>query len=160
MAKQIKNSSFTWEGTNRRGQTIKGEMSGQNAAIVKAQLRKQGVNPLKVRKAAQPLFGIGGPKKKKIQSSDITFFTRQMATMIKAGVPLVQSFDIVADGMDNVSMKELVYTIRDSVSAGNDFASALKQHPEYFPDDLTCNLVESGEQGRCAGVHAGQSGGV
>ncbi|UZK04292.1 type II secretion system F family protein [Venatoribacter cucullus] len=145
MAKQIKNSSFTWEGTNRRGQTIKGEMSGQNAAIVKAQLRKQGVTPLKVRKAAQPLFGIGGPKKKKIQSSDITFFTRQMATMIKAGVPLVQSFDIVADGMDNVSMKELVYTIRDSVSAGNDFASALKQHPEYF-DDLTCNLVESGEQ--------------
>src|SRR5690606_9348087 len=145
MAKQIKNSSFTWEGTNRRGQTIKGEMSGQNAAIVKAQLRKQGVNPLRVRKAAQPLLGLSGPRKKKITSSDITFFTRQMATMIKAGVPLVQSFDIVGDGVDNPAMKELISNIRDSVSAGNDFASALKQHPEYF-DALTCNLVESGEQ--------------
>lgn len=145
MAKQIKNSSFTWEGVNRRGQTIKGDMTGQNAAMVKAQLRKQGVNPIKVRKVAQPLFGIGGPKKKKITTGDVTFFTRQMATMIKAGVPLVQSFDIVADGVDNVSMKELIFGIRDSVSAGNDFASALKQYPEYF-DDLTCNLVESGEQ--------------
>jgi type IV pilus assembly protein PilC len=145
MAKQIKNSSFTWEGVNRRGQTIKGDMTGQNAAMVKAQLRKQGVNPIKVRKAAQPLFGLGGPKKKKITTSDVTFFTRQMATMIKAGVPLVQSFDIVADGVDNQSMKDLIFGIRDSVSAGNDFASALKQYPEYF-DDLTCNLVESGEQ--------------
>jgi len=145
MAKQVKNSSFTWEGVNRRGQTIKGDMTGQNAAMVKAQLRKQGVNPTKVRKAAQPLFGLGGPKKKKIKSADITFFTRQMATMIKAGVPLVQSFDIVSDGVDNASMKELISGIRDSVSAGNDFASALKQYPEYF-DELTCNLVESGEQ--------------
>lgn len=145
MAKQVKNSSFTWEGVNRRGQTIKGDMTGQNAAMVKAQLRKQGVNPIKVRKAAQPLFGLGGPKKKKITTSDVTFFTRQMATMIKAGVPLVQSFDIVADGVDNQSMKDLIFGIRDSVSAGNDFASALKQYPEYF-DDLTCNLVESGEQ--------------
>ncbi|MCA6060334.1 type II secretion system F family protein [Thalassolituus sp. ST750PaO-4] len=145
MAKQIKNSSFTWEGVNRRGQTIKGDMTGQNAAMVKAQLRKQGVNPIKVRKVAQPLFGIGGPKKKKITTGDVTFFTRQMATMIKAGVPLVQSFDIVADGVDNQSMKDLIFGIRDSVSAGNDFASALKQYPEYF-DDLTCNLVESGEQ--------------
>ncbi|TVV42600.1 type II secretion system F family protein [Thalassolituus sp. C2-1] len=145
MAKQIKNSAFAWEGINRRGQTIKGEMSGQNAAMVKAQLRKQGVNPLKVRKVAQPLLGMGGLGKKKIKSADITFFTRQMATMIKAGVPLVQSFDIVADGIDNPSMKELILGLRDTVSAGNDFASALKQHPEYF-DDLTCNLVESGEQ--------------
>ncbi len=144
--KQIKKSAFTWEGVNRRGQNIKGEMSGQNAAVVKAQLRKQGVTPTKVRKASQPLFGIGGgPKKKKIKSADITFFTRQMATMIKAGVPLVQSFDIVADGVDNLTMKELIFDIRDSVSAGNDFASALKQHPDYF-DELTCNLVESGEQ--------------
>lgn len=145
MAKQIKNSSFTWEGVNRRGQTIKGEMNGQNPAMVKALLRKQGVTPTKVRKNSQGLMAIGGAKKRKITSADVTFFTRQMATMIKAGVPLVQSFDIVADGVDNVSMKELIFGIRDSVSAGNDFASALKQFPEYF-DDLTCNLVESGEQ--------------
>ncbi|PHS66086.1 MAG: type II secretion system protein F [Thalassobium sp.] len=145
MAKQVKNSSFTWEGINRRGQTIKGDMTGQNAAMVKALLRKQGVTPIKVRKSSQGLLTIGGTKKRKITSADITFFTRQMATMIKAGVPLVQSFDIVADGIDNPSMKELIFGIRDSVSAGNDFASALKQYPEYF-DNLTCNLVESGEQ--------------
>lgn len=143
--KQIKNGAFTWEGINRRGQNVKGEMSGQNAAVVKALLRKQGINPTKVRKVSEPLFGLGGKRKKKIKSSDITFFTRQMATMIKAGVPLVQSFDIVADGVDNISMKELILDIRDKVSAGNDFASALKEHPDYF-DDLTCNLVESGEQ--------------
>jgi len=147
MAKKETKCAFTWEGVNRRGQKIKGEMSGQNAAMVKAQLRKQGVNPTKVRKVSQPLFGIGGggAKKKKIKSQDITFFTRQMATMIKAGVPLVQSFDIVAEGIDNLTMKNMIFDIRDSVSSGNDFASALKQHPEYF-DELTCNLIESGEQ--------------
>lgn len=145
MAKQIKNSSFTWEGVNRRGQKVKGEMSGQNAAVVKAQLRKQGVQPEKVRKKTEPLFGIGGSSKKPIKSADITFFVRQMSTMIKAGVPLVQSFDIVADGADNPSMKALIFELRDTVAAGNDFASALKQHPQYF-DDLTCNLVEAGEQ--------------
>jgi len=147
MAKQAKSASFIWEGTNRKGMPVKGEMIGQNPAMVKAQLRKQGVNPQKVKKAPQPLFGLGGggAKKKKIKAADITFFVRQMATMIKAGVPLVQSFDIVADGVDNPSMKELIYELRDTVSAGNDFASALKQKPQYF-DDLTCNLVEAGEQ--------------
>lgn len=143
MAKKAKNSSFTWEGVNRRGQKVKGELSSQNAAMVKAQLRKQGVTPQKVRKQSAPL--LGGMSKKPIKSVDITFFIRQMSTMIKAGVPLVQSFDIVADGIDNASMKELIAKIRDNVASGNDFASALKQYPEQF-DDLTCNLIESGEQ--------------
>ena len=111
MAKKDTKSAFTWEGQNRRGQNVKGEMSSTNPAMVKAQLRKQGITPIKVRKVAQPLFGIGGPKKKKIKSSDITFFTRQMATMIKAGVPLVQSFDIVSDGIENISMRELIVKI-------------------------------------------------
>lgn len=145
MAKPAKNSSFVWEGTNKRGQTVKGEMPNQNAAMVKVQLRKQGVTPIKVKKKTEPLFGIGGERKKPVKSSDITFFVRQMATMIKAGVPLVQSFEIVADGVENPSMKSLIFELRDTVAAGNDFASALKQHPEYF-DDLTCNLVEAGEQ--------------
>lgn len=146
MAKPIKTTTFQWEGTNRRGQTVKGELSGQNPAMVKAQLRKQGVEPKKIKRLSQPLFGIGGgPAKKRIKPADITFFTRQMATMVKAGVPLVQSFDIVADGVDNISLREVIYAIRDSVSAGNDFASALKQYPQYF-DELTCNLIESGEQ--------------
>lgn len=146
MAKKVKVGNFVWEGTNRRGQTVKGEMPGQNAAMVKAQLRKQGVQPGKVKRKAEPLFGIGGAAKKKpIKPVDVTFFVRQMATMIKAGVPLVQSFDIVADGVDNTSMKEMIYELRDTVSAGNDFASALKQRPDLF-DELTCNLVEAGEQ--------------
>ncbi|AHK16619.1 type II secretion system F family protein [Thalassolituus oleivorans] len=146
MAKPIKTTTFQWEGTNRRGQTVKGELSGQNPAMVKAQLRKQGVEPKKIKRLSQPLFGIGGgPAKKRIKPADITFFTRQMATMVKAGVPLVQSFDIVADGVDNISLREVIYAIRDSVSAGNDFASALGQYPQYF-DELTCNLIESGEQ--------------
>jgi type IV pilus assembly protein PilC len=146
MAKPIKTIAFQWEGTNRRGQTVKGELSGQNPAMVKAQLRKQGVEPKKIKRLSQPLFGLGGgPAKKRIKPADITFFTRQMATMVKAGVPLVQSFDIVADGVDNISLREVIYAIRDSVSAGNDFASALKQYPQYF-DELTCNLIESGEQ--------------
>jgi type IV pilus assembly protein PilC len=144
MAKQQKTASFNWEGVNRRGQKVRGELTSQNQAMVKAQLRKQGVTPTKVKKntASALSFGSGNQK---IKSSDITFFTRQMATMIKAGVPLVQSFDIVADGIDNKSMKALITNLRDTVSAGNDFATALKEHPEHF-DDLTCNLIESGEQ--------------
>ncbi|MDP2608054.1 MULTISPECIES: type II secretion system F family protein [unclassified Oceanobacter] len=147
MAKQAKSIDFVWEGVNKRGQKINGSLSGQNLAMVKAQLRKQGIQPSKVKRAPQPLFGLGGAaaKGKKIKTADISFFTRQMATMIKAGVPLVQSFEIVSDGVDNPNMKDLILKLRDTVSAGNDFASALKEHPQYF-DELTCNLVESGEQ--------------
>ncbi|MEH6451132.1 MAG: type II secretion system F family protein [Oleispira sp.] len=141
--KTKKLQTFEWEGTNRKGQKIKGETSGANLATVKAQLRKQGVQPGKVKKKSTPLLSFGGSKK--ITSTDITFFTRQMATMMKAGVPLVQSFDIVGDGADNKAMKELIAQVRDDVSAGNDFASALKKHPKHF-DELFCNLIESGEQ--------------
>lgn len=144
MAKQPKNIAFVWEGKNKRGQKVKGELSGPNMAVIKAQLRKQGILPEKVKRAPKPLVG-GGAKSKKIKTSDITFFTRQMATMIKAGVPLVQSFEIVSDGIDNPGMRELIMGMRDKVAAGNDFASALKEYPQYF-DELTCNLVESGEQ--------------
>jgi type IV pilus assembly protein PilC len=141
--KQEKQHQFEWEGTNRKGQKVKGDTSGPNLATVKAQLRKQGVQPGKVKKKATPLLSLGGGGK--VTPADITFFTRQMATMMKAGVPLVQSFDIVGEGVDNKAMKELIAQVRDDVSAGNDFASALKKHPKHF-DDLFCNLIESGEQ--------------
>jgi type IV pilus assembly protein PilC len=145
MAKDQKKKpiSFAWEGTNRKGQKVKGDISGTNLATVKAQLRKQGIKPSKVKKKTKSLFSFGGSKK--ITALDITFFTRQMATMMKAGVPLVQSFDIVGDGVDNPAMRELIAQVRDDVSAGNDFASALKKHPKHF-DELFCNLIESGEQ--------------
>ena len=140
-----KNVEFVWEGLNKSGQPMKGVTSGTSLAIVKAQLRSQGINTTKVKRKPQPMFGMGGPKKKKITSLDISFFIRQMATMMKAGVPLVQSFEIVAEGMDNPSLRELILKIRDTVAAGNDFASALKANPQHF-DDLTCNLVAAGEQ--------------
>jgi type IV pilus assembly protein PilC len=139
--KALKTSMFSWEGTDRKGAKIKGESSGVNPALVKAQLRKQGINPLKVRKKAQPLFGAG----KKIKPMDIAIFTRQMATMMKAGVPLLTSFDIINEGFENPNMRKLVEELKQDVAAGNSFASALRKRPLYF-DDLYCNLVDSGEQ--------------
>jgi len=139
--KAIKTSVFTWEGTNKQGAKIKGELSGISPALVKAQLRKQGVNPQKVRKKSVSLFSAG----KKIKPMDIALFTRQMATMMKAGVPLLQSFDIIGEGFDNPNMRKLVDDLKQDVAAGNSFATALRRKPQYF-DDLYCNLVDSGEQ--------------
>ena len=139
--KAIKNSVFAWEGLDRQGAKIKGELSGVSPALVKAQLRKQGINPQKVRKKSVSLFSAG----KKITPMDIALFTRQMATMMKAGVPLLQSFDIIGEGFENPNMRKLVDDLKQEVAAGNSFASSLRKKPQYF-DDLYCNLVDSGEQ--------------
>jgi len=137
-----KSSTFMWEGIDKKGNKTKGETSGPNIALVKAQLRKQGLNPTKVKKKQQSLFG---KRKKPITPFDIAMFTRQMATMMKAGVPLVQSFDIVADGLEHIALRELVVEIKNDVAAGNSFAGALSKHPRHF-DDLFCNLIDSGEK--------------
>ncbi|MGJ3590356.1 type II secretion system F family protein [Stutzerimonas stutzeri] len=139
--KAIRTSVFSWEGTDRKGSKVKGELSGASPALVKAQLRKQGISPQKVRKKSVSLFGAG----KKIKPMDIALFTRQMATMMKAGVPLLQSFDIIGEGFDNPNMRKLVDDLKQEVAAGNSFATALRKKPQYF-DDLYCNLVDSGEQ--------------
>jgi type IV pilus assembly protein PilC len=139
--KAIKTSTFAWEGTDKKGSRVKGETSGQSPALVKAQLRKQGINPIKVRKKSASLFGGG----KKITPMDIALFARQMATMMKAGVPLLQSFDIIAEGVDNANMRKLIDDIKQHVASGNSFAAALRTRPQYF-DDLFCNLVDAGEQ--------------
>ena len=139
--KALKTSTFAWEGTNKQGAKIKGEVNGQNPALVKAQLRKQGINPIKVRKKSVSIFSAG----KKITPMDIALFARQMATMMKAGVPLLQSFDIIAEGLDNPNMRKLVDDIKQHVASGNSFAASLRTRSEYF-DDLFCNLVEAGEQ--------------
>lgn len=139
--KAVKVSVFTWEGTDRKGGKIKGELSGTNSALVKAQLRKQGINPIKVRKKGISLLGKG----KKIKPMDIALFTRQMATMMGSGVPLLQSFDIIAEGFDNPNMRKLVEDIKQEVAAGNSLANSLRKKPQYF-DDLYCNLVDAGEQ--------------
>ncbi|MGS2717754.1 type II secretion system F family protein [Eionea flava] len=135
-------TTFIYKGINRKGKKVEGEISSTSQALVKAQLNKQGIRPKVVRKKPKPLFSGSG---KKIKPIDIASFTRQLATMIKAGVPLVQSFDIVADGADNQSMKELILNIRTDVASGTGFAASLRKQPKYF-DDLFCNLVEAGEQ--------------
>ncbi|WP_324710580.1 type II secretion system F family protein [Pseudomonas citronellolis] len=139
--KALKTSVFLFEGTDRKGGKVKGELSGANTALVKAQLRKQGINPTKVRKKGISLLGKG----KKIKPMDIALFTRQMATMMGSGVPLLQSFDIIAEGFDNPNMRKLVEDIKQEVAAGNSLANSLRKKPQYF-DDLYCNLVDAGEQ--------------
>lgn len=140
--KALQTSVFKWEGTDKKGAKVKGELSGQNPALIKAQLRKQGVNPTKVTKKGKDLFGGTG---KKIKPMDIALFTRQMATMMKAGVPLLQSFDIIGEGLENANMRKLVDEVKQEVAAGNSFAASLRKKPQYF-DDLYCNLVDAGEQ--------------
>ncbi|WP_158891383.1 MULTISPECIES: type II secretion system F family protein [unclassified Pseudomonas] len=139
--KAIKMGSFTWEGTDRKGTKVKGEMTGLNPALIKAQLRKQGINPTRVRKKSMSLFGKG----KKIKPMDIALFTRQLATMMSAGVPLLQAFDIIGEGFDNPNMRKMVDDIKQDVAAGNSLANSLRKQPQYF-DDLYCNLVDAGEQ--------------
>lgn len=136
--------TYAYEGTDRRGQKVKGELTSKSIALVKAQLRKQGINATKVyKKSSLSSLSLGG--KKKIGAQDIAIFVRQLATMMKAGVPLVQSFEIVAEGLDNPSMKEIVLGIKSDVEAGNNFAGALAKYPNHF-DSLFVSLVASGEQ--------------
>jgi len=133
---------FVWEGKDKQGKKSKGEISSTNPAIAKAELRRQGIVATKVRKKAAGLSLTGGGKPK---PADIALFTRQMATMMRAGVPLVQAFDIVADGLDKPKVGDLIRAVRNDVSGGSSFAGALRRHPLYF-DDLFCNLVDAGEQ--------------
>lgn len=140
--KALQTSVFKWEGTDKKGAKVKGELTGQSPALIKAQLRKQGVNPTKVTKKGKSLLAGTG---KKIKPMDIALFTRQMATMMKAGVPLLQSFDIIGEGLENANMRKLVDEVKQEVAAGNSFAASLRKKPQYF-DDLYCNLVDAGEQ--------------
>jgi type IV pilus assembly protein PilC len=135
------NTVFVWSGTDRNGRKSKGEVLATSAAIARVQLRKQGVVAKSVKKKSKPLFTFGA---KKIRAADIAIFTRQLATMMKAGVPLVQAFDIVADGTDHEKMRELIMTVRTDVSSGTGLAGALEKHPAHF-DELFCSLVASGE---------------
>jgi len=140
-AKEQKLYPFKWEGKDRNGTRVNGEIQGTNAALIKTQLRKQGILVTKINKKSS-LFG---KRAKKIKPLDIAFFTRQLATMMESGVPIIQAFDIIAEGADNQNMARLVNEIKTDVAAGNTLADSLSKHPQYF-DDLFCNLVDSGEQ--------------
>ncbi|WP_438958680.1 type II secretion system F family protein [Porticoccus sp.] len=132
---------YTYKGKDKKGKPIQGELKASNAVVAKAQLRKQGITAKSVKKKGKPLFGGSKP----IKPQDIAIFTRQLATMMKAGVPLVQSFDIVGEGAESPALREMIYGIRDDVSSGISLAGSLRKHPKYF-DDLFCSLVEAGEQ--------------
>ena len=140
-AAAIKNDIFAWEGTDKKGKKVKGESNASNPAMVKADLRRQGIRPVKVRKKST-LFS---STKKKILPKDIAIFTRQLSTMMGAGVPLVQSFEIIGRGHENPSMQELIMTIKADVESGGTLADSLRKHPLFF-DELVCNLVAAGEQ--------------
>ncbi len=134
---------FNYNGTDRLGRKTSGEITSPNANLARAMLRKRGIQPTRVSKKGLG-FRLGFPGAK-VNQRDIALFTRQLATMVKAGVPLVQSFEIVADGMDKPAMKDLILKIKDRVSAGDSFTHAIKAQPGHF-DDLFCNLVRVGEQ--------------
>ena len=139
--KTLKQSIFTWEGLDKRGQIVKGETSGPSIAMVKAILRRQGVNPTRVKKKSKPLFGGGTTK---IKPKDISIFSRQLSTMMNSGVPLVQAFEIIGKGHANKGMQTLMASIRTDIESGSNLSDALRKHPLYF-DDLFCNLVNAGE---------------
>ncbi|MCG7536319.1 type II secretion system F family protein [Pseudoalteromonas sp. OOF1S-7] len=135
--------TFIWVGVSARGKRLQGELTGTSVALVKAQLRKQGITPSKVKRKPKPLFGLSSTQK--ITPKDIAVVTRQIATMLTAGVALVQALDMIASGAKNKSLSKLITHIADEVKAGQPLAKSLRSHPRYF-DELYCDLVESGEQ--------------
>ncbi len=138
-AKAIKDATFLWEGMDKRGKKVKGQMLAGGEALVNSQLRKQGITVTKVKKQSKLFSG-----NKRITDKDVTMFTRQLATMMKAGVPLLQSFEIVARGHSNPSMQRLLAEIKADIEKGSSLTQAFGRHPLYF-DALFCNLVGAGE---------------
>ncbi len=138
-AKGAKEIPFVWEGTDTKGRKLKGDMLAASETIVRQSLRKQGINATKIKKQSALA------RTKKITEKDIALFARQLATMVKAGVPLLQAFDITAKSHSNPSVQKLLGEIKTDVESGSALHQALRKHPKYF-DSLFCNLVEAGEQ--------------
>ena len=135
------NTPFLWEGTDKNGNKIKGKILANDEATVRADLRRKGVVPTRIRKQRKGLFS----GRSKITTADIAIFSRQLATMLGAGIPLVQAFEIVGNGHENAAMQKLILAVKADVEGGSALAEALAKHPLYF-DDLFVNLVEAGEQ--------------
>ena len=133
--------TFLWEGVDKRGVTLKGEELGKNANLVKAELRRRGINPKKVAQKRANLFSKSG---KPVTPKEVAIFSRQLATMIQSGVPLVQSFEIIAGGMSNPRFKEMLSAIKVDIEGGTTLNEALAKHPVQF-DALYVNLVKAGE---------------
>ena len=134
-------SMFNWEGLDKKGKKMQGVTEAISVAYVNAMLRRQGINPTKVRKQSKSLL----ERKKKITPKDISVFTRQFATMVESGIPIVQGIEIVAKGHENPSVQELLMTVKQDIESGTTLSTALGKHKLYF-DALYCNLVQAGEQ--------------
>nr|CAF22035.1 putative pilus assembly protein PilC [Legionella longbeachae] len=134
--------TFHYTGVNKASQKINGDIEARSLALAKVELRRQGIIISKIVKKRSPILKRNS---KKVKSSDITVFSRQLATMIESGIPLVQSFDIVAKGQTNTRLKELIEQIKHDVETGLTLSEALKKHPSHF-NDLFCNLVDAGEK--------------
>ncbi|KWV10835.1 type II secretion system F family protein [Xanthomonas translucens pv. translucens] len=132
---------FVWEGTDKRGVKMKGEQTAKNANLLRAELRRQGITPSVVKPKPKPLFGAAGSK---ISTKDIAFFSRQMATMMKSGVPIVGSLEIIGSGHKNPRMKKMVGQVRTDIEGGSSLYEAISKHPVQF-DELYRNLVKAGE---------------
>ncbi len=134
-------SLFVWEGVDKRGIKMKGEQASKNANMLRAELRKQGITPNVVKVKPKPLFGSTG---RTISPKEIAFFSRQMATMMKSGVPIVTSLEIIGGGQKNPRMKKMVEQIRNDIEGGSSMTEAISKHPVQF-DELYRNLVRAGE---------------
>ena len=132
---------FNWEGVDKKGKKVQGTTESISVAYVNAMLRRQGINPTKVRKQTQSLL----QRKKKITPKDVSVFTRQFATMVQSGIPIVQGLEIVSKGHENPSMQQLLTSVKQDIESGTNLSIALSKHKLYF-DNLYCNLVAAGEQ--------------
>ncbi|MBK8751217.1 MAG: type II secretion system F family protein [Candidatus Competibacteraceae bacterium] len=139
--KREEEPTFKWEGTDKRGNRIKGELRGANQALIKAELRRQGILPLRVNKKSKPLFTFGDS----IVPKDIMFFTRQLCTMLSSGIAVVQALDMVGNSNKKPKVKELILDVKAEVESGTSFSQALAKHHLYF-NDLYCSLVHAGEE--------------
>lgn len=132
---------YAWEGVNRKGRKVSGETSGHNPALIKALLRQQGISPGRVRKKFTGWPSLAAP----VKPPEIALFTRQLATLLKAGIALLQALDIITEGVENRHMRALVQGLKQEIAAGSSLAAALQKQPRYF-DELYCNLIAAGEQ--------------
>lgn len=138
---QVDSTTFLWEGRDKRGVKLKGQQVATNPNLVRAELRRQGINPIRVKKKPKPLFGGSGSR---VTPKDVAVFSRQLATMLKSGVPLVTALQIISGGIKNPRMRVMVDKIRAEVEGGGSLYEALCQHPVQF-DELYTNLVKAGE---------------
>eukprot|EP01030_Chromulinospumella_sphaerica_P019875 gene19875-19777_t len=134
-------ATYAWEGTLRNGRKVSGETRGHSPAVIKAQLRRQGINPVRVQMRSSLLSGLRNP----ITPADVALFTRQLATLLKAGIPLLQAFDMIGEGFENRAMRTMVQGLKQEIAAGNSLTGALLKQPQCF-NALYCSLIAAGEQ--------------